>query len=352
MRLGIIARSDNTGLGNQTRELVNMLNPDKIMLINSSFFNQNKQHPEWYSEYNCQTTRQGFPNTNEVSEFLKGLDVVISCELFYSPKLVNLAKSRGIKTILQYNYEFLDYLANPNLTLPDVLVSPSLWNFEDVVDKFGDKTKVVHLPPPTNINLFSNAKEINTSKTHKRLLHIAGKAAVKDRNGTNTVIEMLNYSIGDYELVIKTQSDLEIKCNDPRLTIDTSSPDSHQSLYEGFDAMILPRRYAGLSLPMNEALLSGLPVFMTDVSPNNILLPSEWLVRSSVICQIRTKTMVDVYEADAEELAALIDNYINSDKVDSKVLASNLSKQFLPENLKQAYLEILGKEKTDPEGSV
>ena len=28
MRLGIIARSDNTGLGNQTRELVNMLKPE------------------------------------------------------------------------------------------------------------------------------------------------------------------------------------------------------------------------------------------------------------------------------------------------------------------------------------
>jgi hypothetical protein len=29
MRLGIIARSDNTGLGNQTKELVDMLKPDK-----------------------------------------------------------------------------------------------------------------------------------------------------------------------------------------------------------------------------------------------------------------------------------------------------------------------------------
>ena len=35
MRLGIIARSDNTGLGNQTRELVKMLNPDRILLIDS-----------------------------------------------------------------------------------------------------------------------------------------------------------------------------------------------------------------------------------------------------------------------------------------------------------------------------
>jgi hypothetical protein len=51
MRLGIIARSDNTGLGNQTRELVKMLNPHKILLIDSRSFNSNKQHPEWYSEY-------------------------------------------------------------------------------------------------------------------------------------------------------------------------------------------------------------------------------------------------------------------------------------------------------------
>ena len=91
MRLGIIARSDNTGLGNQTRELVNMLNPDKIMLINSRFFNQNKQHPEWYEGYNCQTTIKGFPNTNEILEFLKDIDVVLSCELFYNPKFVDLA---------------------------------------------------------------------------------------------------------------------------------------------------------------------------------------------------------------------------------------------------------------------
>ena len=52
MRLGIIARSDNTGLGNQTMELVKMLNPDKILLINSQFFNNNQQHPGWYKDYN------------------------------------------------------------------------------------------------------------------------------------------------------------------------------------------------------------------------------------------------------------------------------------------------------------
>jgi hypothetical protein len=351
MRIGIIVRSDNTGLGNQTRELTKMLNPDKVMLIDSSSFNHNKQHPEWYQGYNVSVIR-GVPNNMQVKRFLQGLDVIISCETFYNTDLVVLARRVGVKTVLQYNYELFDNLENPRMAVPDVLIAPSLWNFEIVKERFGDVAKVVHLPPPINGSPFESIKKDNMSKDHKRILHIGGKKAMSDRNGTNTIIEMLKYSKADYELVIKTQSKLDIDCDDPRLTVDTGNPDNIQDLYSGYDAMILPRRYAGLSLPMNEALLSGLPVFMTDVSPNNILLPSEWLVRSSVICQIRTKTMVDVYEADAEELAALIDNYINSDKVDSKVLASNLSKQFLPENLKQAYLEILGKEKTDPEGSV
>jgi hypothetical protein len=342
MRLGIIARSDNTGLGNQTRELVNMLNPDKIMLINSRFFNQNKQHPEWYEGYNCQTTIKGFPTTDEILKFLTDIDVVISCELFYNPKFVDLAKKRGIKTILQYNYEFLDYLANPRLTLPDVLVAPSLWNFEDVVDKFGDKTSVVHLPPPTDINIFSQAKEINKSKTHKRLLHIAGKAAVKDRNGTNTVIEMLNYSSGDYELVIKTQSQLDIKCNDPRLTIDASSPDSHQSLYEGFDAMILPRRYAGLCLPMNEALISALPVFMTNISPNNKVLPNEWLFNSTKIDQLQTRTMLDVYDGDAKMLGKLVDDYYSLDMPNLKDKAFDIGNDnFSIQSLKDKYINLI-----------
>lgn len=342
MRLGIVARSDNTGLGNQTRELVKMLNPDKILLINSRFFNQNKQHPEWYEKYNCQTTIKGFPTTTEISEFLKDIDVVISCELFYNVKFVDLAKSRGIKTILQYNYEFLDYLANPRLTLPDVLVAPSLWNFGNVVDKFGDKAIVVHLPPPTDVNLFSGAREINKSKTHKRLLHIAGKAAVKDRNGTNTIIEMLNYSIGDYELVIKTQSQLDIKCNDPRLTIDASSPDSHQSLYEGFDAMVLPRRYAGLCLPMNEALISALPVFMTDISPNNKVLPNEWLFNSTKIDQLQTRTMLDVYDGDPKMLAKLVDDYYDLDIPKLKDEAFDIgNKNFSVDSLKEKYISLI-----------
>jgi hypothetical protein len=343
MRLGIIARSDNTGLGNQTMELVKMLNPDKILLINSQFFNNNKQHPEWYKDYNVIQTRKGMPRTNEIVSFLEDIDVVISCETFYHLELVDLAKQKGIKTILQYNYELFGHLANPEWTLPDVLLAPSIWNLDIVMQKFSSKSKVMHLPPPTDHSLFNQAREINLSKDHKRILHIAGKKAAKDRNGTESVLAMMKSSKEDYELVIKSQTPLNLICKDSRVKIEIGDPDNRQDMYTGFDAMVLPRRYAGLCLPMNEALMSALPVFMTDVSPNNAVLPHKWLAESKKIDTFRTKSMVDVYDVKSEKLAKIIDKYIgNNRKYEIKETAVKIGlDNFSVDNLKQKYLDII-----------
>jgi hypothetical protein len=310
MRLGIIARSDNTGLGNQTKELVDMLKPDKILLIDSTPFNKNNQHPEWYKDYDC-IRSTGFPTLQQIKLFLKEVDVVISCETFYDQNFVRYAKKYGVKTMLQYNYELFGNLAAPNLALPDVLLSPSVWHIDHVNKLFGKQSKVIHLPPPTNPLTFSWAKEINLSKDHNRILHIAGKKAAKDRNGTNTVLEMLKHSKSDYELVIRSQSEIETNIKDSRLTIEIGNPDNREDMYSGFDAMVLPRRYAGLCLPMNEALMSALPVFMTDVSPNDHILPKEWLIKSSSLGTFRTKVRIELFEANPKELAFSVDNYIN-----------------------------------------
>jgi glycosyltransferase involved in cell wall biosynthesis len=343
MRLGIIARSDNTGLGNQTMELVKMLNPDKILLINSQFFNNNQQHPEWYRDYDVIETKKGMPRTNEVLAFLENIDVVISCETFYHLELVDLAKQKGIKTILQYNYELFGHLAHPEWTLPDVLLAPSIWNLDVIVQKFGSKTQVMHLPPPTDHTLFNQAKEINLSKDHKRILHIAGKKAAKDRNGTESILKMIKYSKEDYELVIKSQTPLNLICKDPRVKIEIGNPDNRQDMYSGFDAMVLPRRYAGLCLPMNEALMSALPVFMTNISPNNAILPGKWLAESAQIDSFRTKSMVNVYDAKSVSLAKIIDSYVaNNNKQNIKQNALEIGLvNFSVENLKEKYIKII-----------
>jgi len=340
MRIGIIARSDNSGLGNQTRELVAMLKPNKIMLIDSTSFNGNKQNPEWYAGYNIKTIN-GFASAEEVSDFLKDLDVVLSCEIFYNNVFVNIAKAFGVKTVLQYNYEFLDYLNQPTWTLPDALLSPSSWYFEDVVRKFGDKTKVVLLPPPSATEAFRKARETNLKQKHGRILHIAGKAAIKDRNGTETVIEMMKHLKSDVVLDIRTQVEIDLPITDKRINIITDNTENHSDMYVGYDAMILPRRYAGLCLPMNEALISALPVFMTNISPNNDLLPPEWLVESTKISRLMTRTMLNVYEGDAKRLASLVDNYLESDTIQEKQKAFDIgNKNFSYEALLDRYNKV------------
>jgi glycosyltransferase involved in cell wall biosynthesis len=342
MRIGIIARSDNTGLGNQTKELVDMLNPSVILLIDSTPFNKNKQHPEWYKDYNC-IKSTGFPSLQQIKLFLNQVDVVISCETFYDQNFVKYAQKRGVKTILQYNYELFGNLAAPNLPLPNILLSPSVWHIDHVNKLFGKQSTVMHLPPPTNPSTFSGAKKINMSKDHKRILHIAGKKAAKDRNGTDTVLQMLKYSKADYELVIRSQSEIKTDIKDSRLTIEIGNPDNREDMYTGFDAMVLPRRYAGLCLPMNEALMSALPVFMTDIPPNNYILPKEWLVESSLISLFRTKVRIELFEANKEKLANQIDEYVNNkNKNEYKEKAYQIGiDNFSPDKLIDKYLDVI-----------
>lgn len=339
MRIGIIARCDNTGLGNQTRELVGMLNPSKVMVIDFSGYNPIAQNPSIYNGYNTYHVNRS-PDDEQVREFLTDLDLVISCETFYNDSIPNIARSMNVKTYLQYNYELFGYLADRKMPLADVLLSPSSWYFQKMKQKIGNLVDGIHhIPPPTTPELFSKAKENNLSRDHKRILHIAGKPAAKDRNGTMDVIEMLRHSRADYELVVHTQVPLEITQHDSRLTIITDNIEDRQDMYSGYDAMVLPRRYAGLCLPMNEALLSGLPVFMTDISPNNSILPKDWLISSHEHGYIRTKTRLLMFQANTRELAGRIDDYINSNgKLQQKERAYQIGyENFSPDVLRNKY---------------
>jgi hypothetical protein len=341
-KLGIVVRADDTGLGNQTHELVKMLNPEKILIIDSStFHNKNIQHYDWYEGRNI-TVSRGFPDNRVLLKFFDSLSVVLSCETFYNKQFVALARKKRIKTILQYNFEFLDYMSNETLMLPDVLLAPSLWRFEEVEEKFSGRCMVKYLPPPTDSQIFKKNKETNSTRKNK-LLHIGGKAAMYDRNGTNSVVDMLEHSNSDYELVIKTQTDLKIESEDKRLSVLVGSEINREDMYSGYDAMILPRRYAGLCLPMNEALLSGMPVFMTDISPNNIILPGRWLSDASFVKDFMARIGIQLYEADPKSLAKVVDKYFSQDNLSKdKQEAFDIGyNNFSSEKLKESYLDLI-----------
>lgn len=346
MRLGIIARMDDSGLGHQTRDLVRLLNPDKVIVIDFTQYNGFKQHPEWYKDYNTRLIK-GFIQDYELKEILSEVDIVLTAETFYNNNFIERANQAGVATVSHVNYEFFEPLANRRLLIPSKIVMPSYWHLEDL-QNLTNNGRVEYLPPPTFVDDYAEVRETNINRKGKRrYLHVAGKIAAHDRAGTLDLIEALKFSKEDFELVIKVQSGQMLKCDDKRVILDYSFPEDEKDLYRGFDAMIQPRRYAGLNLPMNEALASGLPVVMTDISPNNKVLPPEWLVQSSIKFSFTARTTIEVYSADHEKLGMAIDRLTllsDNDLVEDKKRAYDISvREYSDKILKEKWSLLLEK---------
>ena len=347
MKLGIFVFANDSGLGAQTRRLTYMLKPDRILAIDSSSFSKNKeQHFDWYNGFDGYKV-QGFPTDREVRVFLKNLTHVLVCENPLNHSLMRIANNMGVKVFIQSNWEFCDHLNRPHLEHPYKFLMPSYWKVKEMKDLFGVKN-VVYLPPPINPNEFKNARERNFERKNNaistpKFLHIVGTLAANDRNGTLDLLDAMRFSKERFELTIRSQRELpqEYMIDDPRVKYDIGNIKDAQDMYYDFDALILPRRYGGLSLTTCESLMSGLPVFMTDISPNNELLPKEWLVKSAKKGEFITRTMISIYGPVIKKLAEKLDWICNQDLDKMKIEAFSIGYDSFSESvLKPKYEEL------------
>lgn len=336
MKLGLLAYSTKTGLGVQTFNLYKYLNPYKIMVVDLSDLNRMETN---HGIYKNPMIVRGIPKKIDIDLLLNGLDVIFVCETPLNYYLFDRAKELGIKIVLQPNWEFYDYNQSKDLTKPDLIAAPSLWHFDEYE---GNK---VYLPVPYDDLEFQEITKI------KRFLHIAGRPAVHDRNGTIDTINAFHDFKGEATLTIRCQNEdkaneyreLIKKLSDDRITVESEAKD-YKDMYKGFDAMILPRRYGGLCLPMNEAIASGLPVIMTDIEPNNLILPQEWLVTAHKTDEFMTRSMIDIYTVNTSLLTLKIYEFVNADEEKVKGW-NNICKDMrdvnLWKNIKDRYLNIL-----------
>lgn len=308
MKLGLIAFANESGVGYQTKRLCEFLKPDRLLVIDSTTFSKNsRQHYEWYDGFSGYRVN-GFPSNHEVRVFLEGLSHVFCVENPLNYNLTAYARNRGIKVYVQTNYEFCDFLNSQGLALPHRFLMPSYWKVDEMKQRFGDEN-VLYLPPPISEQEFARNREVNLKReSGRRFLHIVGTLAVHDRNGTKDLLHALQYTNEEFELVITSQHELppEYIVADRRVKYQYGISDN-VSMYSDFDALILPRRYGGLSLPCGEALLSGLPVIMTDISPNKELLLSDWLVPAEKTSSFMARVLIDVYQSSPVALAKKID---------------------------------------------
>ena len=304
MRWGEICRLDFTGLGVQSFEAFKNLRPDKALAIDLSHLNgQQNDYSRYpgapvlrYTPY--PDTRHSHPDAvRAINDFLDGLDLVFTCETPYDYHLFTEARRRGIKTILQYNFELLDHTIEPDLPQPDLFAAPSLWRYNDL--QFSNK---VFLPVPVDRHRFPFQKR--TSAT--TFLHIVGTRAMEDRNGTDALIAAWGQVRSDSRLVIHSQRPIG-HVHDRRIAVHVGCPPDNAVLYHEGDVFVMPRKFGGLALPVSEAMSCGMPIIMTDLAPQNGFLHPAGLIPATFSKSVRMKPMVDVFEPNVHVLAQKID---------------------------------------------
>lgn len=308
MRLGLIARACNTGLGNQTWAFAQHLHPHKVLVVDVCDLSP-KNLTLRLDRFPGARVTQGLPSQEDCEWLLTDVDVVYSAETFYARGFVQMALDRGVATVLHVNPEFCDWLSEPGLPKPTLFACPSTWLYDQIPEP-----KML-LPMPVDTNHYPPRTCPETAHSFR---HVIGHPAIHDRAGTSDLLMALRKVTADVDVTITCQSEdyarqhlykpLQLPPN-VTLTVDTTETENYWDIIGDADVLLAPRRFGGLYLTVNEGLGSGIPVIMTDISPNKDWLPPEWLVAADHMFDFMTRIRIGVYQAWPNSLARLIDRF-------------------------------------------
>lgn len=303
-RIAFIARCDLGGIGIESRAFVKHMKPDKVMVV---MIGNYPQRPE---DFPGAFFVKGNPTDEDVRRFLYGMDSLFCIETPYNRSTFEIARKMGVKTFLRMNYEWHDFKFKP-----DVLINPVDWH---------TPPGAIVLPFPVDTEHY----EFRQREKAKIFLHIAGHNAGFDRNGTDVVLKAAGLVKSDAKFIVYSQSPIPHK---RQANVQWRVGDflDNKWLYNDADVMVLPRKYAGQALSMNEALACGVPVLMTDMEPQNKFLPKEWLIEPTRMLSVQIAQQVEYADIDPQKVAQKIDEWYNQNlwqiSKKSRQLATSLS---------------------------
>ena len=241
LRVGTIARCDDTGLGVQTWETWRHLKPDVTVVVDFSRLPAHlTQHRDRYPGALFTTWKGvGFHFDNiKAMPALRSCDVVFSVETFYDLRVHEQAKA----AVLYVNPELFRGYGSPTYW------APTDW----LHDRLPAGTRVVPFPVAAD----------RPWRRGEGFLHVAGRNASYDRNGTRPAADATK-RIGHFLRMLH-----QVDMPSIQGAIQLGAEDNYWDVYSHGDVLVMPRRYGGMCLPVQEALAAGLQVVMTDIAPN------------------------------------------------------------------------------------
>lgn len=337
MRVGSIVYATQQGLGHLAKSFYDAGIINDVLIFRHPHGEVEKPTQTfWYKEGTPIVTR---PFRGSVFErFLDDLDIVLFFETPFDWQFVNRCKERGVKTAIMPMYEW--FLQRPPATF-DLFLNPSLLDQD-----YFPQGKFIPVPVEDHI-------QWNLRKEAKRFLHNAGNIGSRNHKGTQELLAAMEHVKSPIELTVRCQNksglhrliDSVPSCrNDERIVFIDHEIPRENLFHKDFDVYIAPEKYNGLSLPLQEAYASGMPVMTTDRYPTNTWLPKEFLI------SVTTTKRVQVQPGHLEIEESIVSPVIIARKIDEIygqdiVWASESGKAFKERHswtaLRSIYLSVL-----------
>lgn len=330
MTLGLIARADNGGLGAQTWDAWRHLQPAKTLVVHTAHKTRGRAHIERYPNSPDVQVRctHAEPSDSDIDWLLDGSTTLFSVETWYTPRLLEAASK--IRTVLLANPEMHDHsLAGSEVWCP------TDWRRDLVPENRGV------LPAPVDRELLPFRQRIDA-----RVLYHVASPAFHDRNGTLLVLEAVAQLPEPCQLLIRGGDHRPGRERIGRCTVDWLP--HHDGPYwehwpDEADLLVLPRRFGGLSLPMQEAASLGLPIVTLNVEPQGAWPTHR--VKATVGENIRVKGgRMDVHSCAPAQLASALAHLLDTpdDVASLSALGHQWAESISWGNLANRYLHVLG----------
>lgn len=298
MKIGMICRMDNSGLGTMSWEYARHLKPHKILLIDAG---RGPTFPERYEDFNIRIVT-GMLDSQDISWLLDDIDIFFTIETPYNWKFVTQARAKGVKSVLYTMYE----MSPPKLPAEfDYYLCPS------ELDKRYFPLRSTIIKPPVALDRLKYEKRTIATT----FIHTASHGGVSGRKGTQLFLDAIPL-VKNPNAKFKIFTWKPFTSNDPRVTIEVVNFKNYWQAWREGDVLVYPQDYNGMCLPIQEAMASGLAVISTDIFPFNTFLHKDLLFKPESM--YKTRCAPSLNETDAakitpESIAEKIDSICGKD---------------------------------------
>tara|TARA_R100000093_G_scaffold70763_4_gene44689 strand:+ start:165 stop:1178 length:1014 start_codon:yes stop_codon:yes gene_type:complete len=300
MRIGIIARYDNSGLGTMCWEYTRHLKPAKVLLVANGVY---QTFPERYDEFETKRVEPRAPFGGDIKEWITDdIDVLLTIETFYDWSVIKLCREKGVKTAMITMAELLPEKIPLH---PDLFICPSKLDME-----MTPKHQKVLLPPPFNLEKLKWKKR----STARTFVHTASHGGISGRKGTHFVLEAMKHVKSDIKLIIYSWR--AFACDDPRVEVRVQNFKNYWQCWQEGDVLIYPQDFNGICLPICEAMCSGMAVITTNIFPFNEYMHPDLMFEPDGFTEVRVNPMlrpVQGAKINAEAIAGKIEMIANKD---------------------------------------